>query len=188
MTKAGRVARVLACVLLAAAARQAPAQRGGHPPRRYTNPEYLFSVPLPQGVQVVTGRPPTPNHGVGLQVATDAKAWAWAEYETLDAETLPAEVESMRGIWAGNGCAVTGQRNGRLGGRAAVEVTFRCGPRGGRGQPDVMKLLLTMHTPPERGLVVYQVGVQYKQGSPAAARAERLYRELSAGFTFTTER
>ena len=67
----------------------------------------------------------------------------------------------------------------------AAELTFQCPAAPGAKLPQTMRLLLTLRTPPDRGSVVYTVGLQHPQGTPAPTEAERVYRALADGFSFT---
>jgi hypothetical protein len=56
-----QMARVLACILLAATAREMPAQRNEPPVRRYSNPGFEYGVRLPRGLAIERSRPPNPD-------------------------------------------------------------------------------------------------------------------------------
>lgn len=189
--KAGRVHRPVAarCLGMAAAclvtlgANAAHAQAAAPPVRRYENPEYLFTVRYPLGLPIARSSGPGPNHGLDVQVAPGATAWVFAGYEMESASTLAEEVAEQRELW--HDCTVIEQKSGTLGGRPAAELTFECPVKAGHGPPNTMKLLFTLQTPPDRGPVVYEVGLQYPKGSRAGPNTERVYRTLAEGFSFT---
>jgi len=174
-----------ASLVLAGAARDASAQVSGSPVRRYSNPEYEYVVRLPGGVPIERSSGPGPNHGLNVQLAPGSSAWVFSHYETENIHTLSDEVESVVQLRREAGCTATGRKAATLGGVPAAELTFECAPEAGRGQPATLKLLLTLQRPPDRGYVVYQVGTAYLKGSEKAADAERVYRALAGGFTFT---
>jgi len=170
-----RAAKVLCWVLLAGCAPEAP--------DRYSNPEYDYAVRLPRGLRIETSTPPNPNHGFRARLPPPASVWVSADYETENVYTLAEEVESVREIW--RGCRMEGPKTATLGGVAAAELTFHCPATPAGEGPKTMKLLLTLRTPPDRGVVVYTVGLRHPQGTRAPAEAERVYRALVHGFSFT---
>lgn len=182
---ARRMAQVFACLVLAGAARDASAQVGDSPVRRYSNPEYEYVVRLPGGLPIERSSGPGPNHGLNVQLAPGSSAWVFSHYETENIYTLSSEVENVVQLRREAGCTATERKAATLGGVPAAELTFQCAPESGRGQPNTLTLLLTLQRPPDRGYVVYQVGTAYPKGSEKAAEAERVYRALADGFAFT---
>ncbi|HEX8903669.1 MAG TPA: hypothetical protein VF771_02365 [Longimicrobiaceae bacterium] len=181
-----RVAKVLAAgVLVAGGVWAVQARLDGAATMRYSNPEYLYDVRLPRGLRIETSTAPNPDHGFSAPLPAGAMAWVKAEYETENANTLAEEVQLARERWREGGCTATGERASTLGGVPAAELTFRCAPAS--GPPDTVKLLLTLRNPPDRGVIVYQVGLQHPQGV-RAPDTERVYRDLIAGFSFTGSR
>ena len=177
-----KTAKVLACVLLAGCTREAPPRRGEASPTRYGNPEYEYAVQLPPGIEIETSTPPSPDHGFRVRLQPPAGVWVWAHYETENAHTLAEEVESVRESWSG--CRMAEWKAATLGGVPAAELTFHCPAAPGGKQPETMRMLLAVRTPPDRGPVVYTVRLQHPQGTPAP-EADRVYRALIDGFSFT---
>lgn len=179
----GRGSVIAACAMVLGAAPAARAQAAAPPVRRYDNPEYLFAVRYPRGLPIARSSGPGPNHGLGVDVAPGAQAWVFAGYELESAETLEQEAAEQRELR--HDCAAIEQKSGKLGGQAALELTFECPAKAGHGPSRIQKMLFTLRTPPERSPVVYEVGVEYPKGDRTAANAERVYHILAEGFTFT---
>jgi len=169
-----RMATVLACMLLGGCASEAP--------RRYSNPDYAYEVRLPSGLRIDTSTPPNPNHGFRARVPPPANVWVTADYETENVYTLAEEVERVREIW--RECRIAERKTATLGGTPATALTLQCPATSRAGRPETVKLLLTMRTPPDHGVIVYTVGLQQPWGSHTA-EAERIYRALVDGLSFT---
>ena len=173
---------VAACLLGLAVTRECRAQAAEPPARRYENPEYLFSVRYPLGRPIERSSGPGPNHGFNVEVAPGTSAWVFAGYPE-SASTLAEAVAEQRDVF--RACALTEQESGVLGSQPAAQLTFECPAKAPGHQPNTLKLLLTMRTPPGRSPVVYEVGLQHPKGSRSAPNAERVYRTLAEGFSFT---
>ncbi|HET7232011.1 MAG TPA: hypothetical protein VFJ16_18540 [Longimicrobium sp.] len=177
------LAAVIVCLLMLVGARPADAQTRGAAVRRYQNPEYLFAVRYPASLPIVTDRAPRPNHGLRVPLAPSVDAWVFASYGLETATTLVETVKEQRALFPR--CAVLEETRAALGGGPATQLTLECPPESGRGKPSVFRRILAVRQPPERGLVLYEVSVEYPKGSPAAANAERVFRTLVDGFSFT---
>jgi hypothetical protein len=179
------MAKGLACILVVGTAREMPAQRSEPPARRYSNPGFEYVVQLPRDLSIERSTPPTPDHGFRARVAQVASVWVSADRETENVGSLSAEVENVRAAWREDGCTETERKAATLGGVPASELTFRCGPTARGGPPTTLRLLLTLRAPADHGSITYQVGVRYPQDGRTRADAERVFRALVDGFSFT---
>ena len=180
------MAAVLAAMLLIAQTVAASAQSSARSPRVYRNPEYGFVVRIPTILQIDVPPAPAPAHGFDLHVAPDADGWVFAAYEALDAHTLAVEADSTVAMRAQQGCRVLQRKSGTLGGAAAEDLTFRCAPKSAGGHATIEHTVMALRDPPHRGLITYNVGVRYAEGSATRAEAERVLRTLLDGFVFTS--
>lgn len=181
-----RVALASACILVAGAGRGTLAKGDEAPARRYLNPEYEFAVALPRGVRIETSRAPAPNHGFDVRLPSSVHAWVFAYYPD-EVSTLSQAVAYEAEVRL-TGCALTERKSATLGGIPAVELTLRCPSRPGHAESTTERVILTLQRPPDRGLISYEVAVQYPTASRNRDDAERVFRALADGFSFTGQR
>jgi hypothetical protein len=175
---------VVAYALLTAGG--AAAQRGDPPARWYRNVDYEYVVRLPRGLRIETDPPPSPNHGFAAHLTPATLVWVTAEYETESVSTLAGEVEQMREALALGGCRLTADRPATLGGIPARDLTFACAAKSLREPATTERELMTIRTPPRRGLIVYHVGLRTPRDRRPSAAAERTFHALAEGLSFTS--
>lgn len=147
----------------------------------YRNVDYAYAVSLPTDLHYDVNKPPSPNHGFRISVGPSAVVWVDASY--TDDSSLSQAVDSERAAW-GENCTTIGTEAKELGGMSATQITLTCAAESGAARPTVVTLLLTLGSPPGRGRIRYEVGMQYPSDAASSMQTQQAFKATQAGFRF----
>jgi hypothetical protein len=147
----------------------------------YRNVDYAYTVSLPADLHYDVNKPPNPNHGFRINVAPSATVWVDASY--TDDSTLSQAVDSERAAW-GKNCTAIGTETRELGGASATQITLKCAAESETASPTMVTLLLALGTPPDRGQIRYEIGMQYPLEAASGLQTQRAFKAALAGFHF----
>jgi hypothetical protein len=146
----------------------------------YRNVDYAYAVSLPGELHYEMNKAPNPNHGFRITVAPSASVWVDSSY--TDDPTLSQAVDSERAIWE-ESCTSTSTEAKELGSATAVQITFKC-VQPEAGSPTTVTLLMALASPPNRGRIRYEIGMQYLSGATSRVRTQQVFNAVQAGFHF----
>jgi len=147
----------------------------------YRNVDYAYTVSLPADLYYDVNKPPNPNHGFRINVPPSATVWVDASY--TEDSTLSQAVDSERAAW-GKNCTAIGTEAKELGGTSATQITFKCAAESETGSPTMVTLLLALASPPDRGQIRYEIGMQYPLEAASSLQTQQAFKAAQAGFHF----
>lgn len=142
-------------------------------PETYINKVYSFKSEVPATIAFSRTHPPSPDHGIGIDLDAKTHLWVTADYTE---STLP-EVESDRQT---AGCRVARRGSTRLGGKPARQMWFSC-PASSGEKAYRERLVLAVVRWPGRAPICFQIGVR-ASGANVSRKADVLFDRLVAGF------
>jgi len=148
--------------------------------KTYANENYLFSVDLPSDVQIETAAPPNPNHGFAIRFDPQTSLWVDGSY--TDDASLKDAVTSQSAVLE-PGCRQLRNVPAVLGHLRAAKLSFHCDGSSANERPHMLTIVLGLRShAPERGRIVYQVGMRSPLDGEAHRRAEEVFGVIVRGF------
>jgi hypothetical protein len=137
---------------------------------RYSNPDYAFSVLVPNGITAFRNNAPFPNHGFGIDLSKSEQSYLWvdASYNGLEWESfgaaIKAELEFLRNEGATD-VRLTGQTSTNLSTLRAVRfvATYTLS-----GTPMLQESIIAFRREKKKEEIVYSINLRC-----AAHRFER---------------
>jgi hypothetical protein len=140
----------------------------------YVNRSYDFQVVLPPGLTYTHTVPPSPDHGIGIDLNDQTKIWLDASY--TDSSTTDEEAGTVSAD-----CKVKQRRRALLGSMPALVIRFSCAANGTE-KPYEEQLILSIHRSAHRAPICYEIGIR-ATNARISAQAEDLFTKLVAGFS-----
>jgi len=141
----------------------------------YDNGPYGYQVTLPRGLTYIRASPPSPNHGVSIDLRSGAKLWVDASY--TDSSTNEEEADVVT-----TGCRIDYKRPATLAGQSALSLRFTC-PASGNSRGYTEVITFTVHSQGDRSLADYQVGLRV-YGSDISREDKVLFGKVVGAFHF----
>lgn len=139
----------------------------------YVNKVYSFKSKVPAAITFSRTHPPSPDHGIGIDLDAETHLWVTADYT----ESTSPEIESNR---QAAGCRVARRGSTRLGGKPARQMWFSC-PASSGEKAYRERLVLAVVRRPGRAPICFQIGVR-ASGANVSRKADVLFDRLAAGF------
>lgn len=141
----------------------------------YDNGPYGYIVKLPRDLTYTRASPPSPNHGVSIDLRSGAKLWVDASYTDASSNEDESAIVTT-------GCRVHEKHTASLGGQAALSLRFTC-PASEDRRAYTELIILAVHRQGDRSSADYQIGLRV-YGSEIPADEKVLFTKVVDGFRF----
>lgn len=141
----------------------------------YDNGPYGYTVTLPRYLTYTRASPPSPNHGISIDLRSGAKLWVDASY--TDSSTNEEEAAVIT-----TGCRIDHKRPATLAGKSALSLRFTC-PASGNTRAYTEVITFTVHSQGDRSLADYQVGLRV-YGSDISKEEKGIFGKVVDAFRF----
>jgi hypothetical protein len=148
----------------------------------YKNVDYAYTVSLPKKLHYEMSKAPNPNHGFSIKITPSATVWVDSSY--TDEPTLNQAADSERAMWEEGNCRTKSTEAGELDGASAVQLSLNCAGESKGASPTTVTVIMALASPPNRGRIRYEIGMQYPSGAVSKVRTQQVFRTVEAGFRF----
>jgi hypothetical protein len=173
----GNVAIFLAVLLMVAPAFSAA-------PPKYVNPNWGFSVLVPNGMSYETNPAPNPNHGFRIPISKES--FVWVNADSSDDQSLAAAGDTELRLWVEQGCATIQKSWTSLGAKPAEKIVLKCFAGPDRAELKRVSLIVALESPPGINNTAYTIGVTYPESGQAKGPATAAFNAVRHGFRFAT--